>query len=244
MRAWRIRRPTSSQPESDRQGRHVRVNSVRVGHAIFRPVRWTTLVFAGALAALAMVVGSAGPWLPSAMISAASAQPCPEVEVVFARGQDEPPGMGMVGDTFVGVLRGRTGKDIGSYAVNYPAKNGDIAPGVADMSGHITSMAANCPNTRLVVGGYSLGGAVTNEVLANHVAPGADQHVAAVVTFGNASRLVGAPISPGPQYGGKTYDICNPGDPICSDGDALLSHFPLLYILGVSPAADFVAARI
>jgi cutinase len=191
-----------------------------------------------------MVVGSVGPWLTSAMTSVASAQPCPEAEVIFARGQDEPPGMGMVGDAFVGMLRGRTGKHIGSYAVNYPAKNGDIAPGVADMSGHITSMAASCPNTRLIVGGYSLGGAVTNEALANHLPPDADQHIAAVVTFGNASRLVDAPLSPGPQYSGKTYDICNPGDPICSGGDALLSHFQLLYIVGVSPATDFAAARI
>jgi Cutinase len=93
----------------------------------------------------------------SAMIPVASAQSCPEAEVVFARGQDEPAGMGMIGDAFVSVLRDRTGKQIGSYAVNYPAANADIAPGVADMTGHIQSMVANCPDIRLVVGGYSLG---------------------------------------------------------------------------------------
>jgi cutinase len=180
----------------------------------------------------------------SAMIPVASAQSCPEAEVVFARGQDEPAGMGMIGDAFVSVLRDRTGKQIGSYAVNYPAANADIAPGVADMTGHIQSMVANCPDIRLVVGGYSLGGGVTNEVLVNRLPPGADQHIAAVVTFGNASRLVGAPLSPGPRYSGKTYDVCNPGDPICSGGDQVLSHFQLLYITGGSPAVDFAASRL
>jgi Cutinase len=107
----------------------------------------------------------------SAMIPVASAQSCPEAEVVFARGQDEPAGMGMIGDAFVSVLRDRTGKQIGSYAVNYPAANADIAPGVADMTGHIQSMVANCPDIRLVVGGYSLGGGVTNEVLVNRLPP-------------------------------------------------------------------------
>jgi cutinase len=193
---------------------------------------------------MASMLSSASPLWSSSTIAVASAQPCPEAEVIFARGQDEPAGMGMIGDAFVSVLRDRTGKQIGSYAVNYPAKNGDISPGVADMSGHIQSMVASCPNTRLIVGGYSLGGGVTNEVLANRLPPGADQHIAAVVTFGNASRLVGAPLAPGPQYDGKTYDICNPGDPICSGGDALLSHFQLAYISAGSPAVDFAASRL
>ncbi len=191
-----------------------------------------------------MLVSLAIPSSLSALIAPASAQPCQDVEVVFARGQDEPPGMGMIGDAFVNVLRDRTGKQIAAYAVDYPAKNADIAPGVADMSGHIQSMMSDCPNTKLVVGGYSLGGGVTNEVLANRLPPGADQHVAAVVTFGNASRLVGAPLSPGPQYDGKRYDMCNPGDPICSGGDSLLSHFQLAYITGGSPAVDFAASKL
>jgi cutinase len=209
------------------------------------PVRWLTIILSAAVAAVALVVSPAMSESSSALaIPAASAQPCPEVEVVFARGQDEPPGMGMVGDALVGGLRDRTGKQIAAYAVNYPAKAADITPGVADMSGHISSMVANCPNTRLVVGGYSLGGGVTNEVLANRLPPGAGQHIAAVLTFGNASRLVGAPLSPGPQYDGKTFDMCNPGDPICSGGNALLAHLQLVYIVGGAPAVDFAASRL
>ena len=35
------------------------------------------------------------------------------------------------------------------------------------MTGHIESVAANCPNTRFILGGYSLGAAVTFQVLNN-----------------------------------------------------------------------------
>ncbi|WP_156764445.1 cutinase family protein, partial [Mycobacterium sp. E3247] len=46
-------------------------------------------------------------------ITPASAAPCPDAEVTFARGTDEPPGVGAVGDAFVNSLRGKTRKSIG-----------------------------------------------------------------------------------------------------------------------------------
>lgn len=53
-----------------------------------------------------------------------SAEPCPDVEVVFARGTGEPPGIGSVGGLFVDALRSQVGaKSLGVYAVNYPASN-------------------------------------------------------------------------------------------------------------------------
>ncbi|WP_415794433.1 cutinase family protein, partial [Mycolicibacterium frederiksbergense] len=52
----------------------------------------------------------------------ASAEPCPDAEVVFARGSDEPPGLGATGQAFVDTLRAQSpGKSIGVYPVNYPA---------------------------------------------------------------------------------------------------------------------------
>lgn len=176
----------------------------------------------------------------------ASAAPCPDVEVLFARGTDEPPGLGQVGDAFVSGLRERTGRDVTASAVNYPATQKDIGPGVDDLHGQLDSLSAQCPNTKIVVGGYSLGAGVTNRVLNDPLPPGVADHVAAVVLFGNASRLLDVPVAPGPAFSGKTIDMCNPGDPICSGGPLALSHLQLAYIAGggVNAAIEFAMSKI
>src|SRR5437588_12962304 len=91
--------------------------------------------------------------LPAGPIPTASAA-CPDAEVVFARGREEPPGVGAVGDALVSSLRGKTRMSVGAYGVNYPA-NITTASGANDMSAHVQSMARSCPNTRLVPGGCS-----------------------------------------------------------------------------------------
>src|ERR1700739_2394525 len=94
----------------------------------------------------------------------AAAGTCPDVEVVFARGTNEPPGVGGVGQAFVDSLRSQAGgRSVGVYGVNYPATDAfasSSAAGANDASGHVQNMAANCPNTRMVLGGYSQGAVV------------------------------------------------------------------------------------
>ncbi len=56
------------------------------------------------------------------------------------------------------------------YAVEYPADT-EVDIGANDMSQRIAYMTANCPpDTRLVLGGYSLGAAVTDVVIAVPIA--------------------------------------------------------------------------
>ncbi|MGZ4564146.1 MAG: cutinase family protein, partial [Mycobacterium sp.] len=98
------------------------------------------------------------------LVPSASAAPCPDVEVTFARATNEPPGVGGVGQEFIDSLRSQVGgRSVGVYPVNYSASE-DFAPsasaGASDASAHVQSMAANCPNTKLVLGGYSLGAMV------------------------------------------------------------------------------------
>jgi hypothetical protein len=94
----------------------------------------------------------------------ASADPCPDVEVVFARGTNEPPGFGTVGQAFVYALRSQVPeRSVGGYAVNYPATDdfaSSLSAGSGDARAHVQSMVANCPSTRLVLGGYSQGAGV------------------------------------------------------------------------------------
>ncbi len=198
----------------------------------------------------------------TSVVAAASAAPCPEIEVIFARGREEPAGPGLVGKAFVNSLRSKlSGRNIGFYAVNYPA-NVEVVQGANDMSNHIQYMAKNCPDTRLVLGGYSLGAAVTDVVVAvpapvfgfeSPLPLGMDDHVAAVVLFGNGTRRVLGPVSDfSPLYGDKTIDLCNANDPICSNTaveDAQADwphHLQDAYIDSglVNKGAAFAAARL
>jgi cutinase len=171
------------------------------------------------------------------LIASASAASCPDVEVTFARGTNEPPGVGGVGQAFIDSLRSEVGgRSIGVYPVNYPASD-DFAPsasaGATDANAHVQSMAANCPNTRLVLGGYSQGAMVIDLItiaqapvaglIPDTLSADVADHVAAVATFGNPSdRYLGAPISVvSPWYGAKAIDLCAPGDAVCTPGGAL-----------------------
>jgi cutinase len=186
-------------------------------------------------------------------LPSASADPCPPIEVVFARGTGEPPGIGPVGQSFVDSLRGQVGgRTVGVYAVNYPASYDFLAAadGANDASGHIQYTVANCPDTRLVLGGYSQGAAVMDVITAvpfpalgfNSPMP-ADvaDHVAAVVVFGNPSARVGAPLTMSPLYGAKSIDLCNAGDPICTNGNSIAAHTNYETVGSTSQAAGFAA---
>jgi cutinase len=174
---------------------------------------------------------------PPPDIASASAAPCPDVEVTFARATAEPPGVGVVGEKFIDALRSQVGgRSVGVYPVNYPASE-DFAPsasaGASDASAHVQSMAANCPNTKIVLGGYSQGAMVIDLItIAQFPVAGlipaslpedVADHVAALALFGNPSdRYLGAPVSAvSPWYGAKAIDLCAPGDPICSPGGGL-----------------------
>jgi cutinase len=112
----------------------------------------------------------------------ALAQPCPDVEVVFARGTDEPPGVGGIGQGFVDALRAKAGaRSVDAYAVNYAASDdfGDplqfalsVIDGIRDASNHIQATIADCPNARIVLGGFSQGAAVAGFVTSPDVPPG------------------------------------------------------------------------
>ena len=185
---------------------------------------------------------------------------CSDVEVIFARGRLEPAGAGQVGNAFVSALRQKTGKSVNLYAVRYPADN-EIDVGGNDMSARVQSTAANCPNTRIVLGGYSLGAAVTDVVLAvpfaffgfdNPLPPEMDQHIAAVALFGNGSAWAGPIGAFNPAYRERTIEMCHAADPVCNPADPNTwesnwsDHAAKAYIDAgmVNQAADFAAARV
>ncbi|HNP11867.1 MAG TPA: cutinase family protein [Mycobacterium sp.] len=198
------------------------------------------------LVAAAVAIGCAVVAAPTA-----SAEPCPDVEVVFARGTSEPPGVGGTGQAFVDALRSQAGpRSVDVYAVDYQASSNfaagvdfarTVVDGIQDAGAHIEATAANCPKTRIVLGGYSQGAALAGYVTAAAIPdsvpaefrsyipqpmpPEIANHVAAVALFGEPSdefmRANGVPpVVIGPLYVPKTINLCAEGDTICNGAPA------------------------
>jgi cutinase len=196
---------------------------------------------------------------PGAVPTAAAS--CSDAEVVFARGRLESPGPGEVGSAFISAVRSKvSGKYVSSYAVRYPADT-EIDQGANDISQHVQNTINNCPNTRIVLGGYSLGAAATDVAIAvptqmwgfnNPLPPGADQHIAAVALFGNGTQWVGPIANFNPAYSDKIIDQCHGADPICNPADPHTweanwpQHQADAYISSgmVNQAADFVVGKL
>ncbi len=199
-------------------------------------------------------------------IPAATAQPCPDTEVVFARGTGEPPGVGPTGQAFVDALNARVnGSPPAVYAVSYPATDhwDTGVDGIRDAGAHVVSRATSCPRTKMVLGGYSQGAAVMGFVTSAQVPDGVDpatvpkpldpgvaEHVAAVVLFAmpneRAMNFLNEPtITIGPLYQAKTLQVCAPEDAVCSDGMSFAAHDSYAGDGSiVDQAADFAARRL
>jgi cutinase len=190
--------------------------------------RWPVFGLAVAVAVPVVTITS-GP-LPTAR-----ADDCPDVQLVFARGTAEPPGLGRVGDALLAALQPALGsRSVQAYAVNYPASYNFLttADGANDARDHIAQVADQCPATRLVLGGFSQGAAAVSMLAgvppvgqrignlgsAPALDPGLAGKVAAVAVFGNPGNRFGTPLSSTGAFAGRAIDLCSPGDPVCVVG--------------------------
>ena len=138
------------------------------------------------------------------------------------------------------------------------------ADGVIDASNEVKNIAATCPHTKMVLGGYSQGAAVIGYVTADSVPPGftlppgitgpmpaeVAHHVAAVALFGKPSNgflqtinTEAPPITVGHLYSGKTDDLCIPNDPICAPGGNDNGAHTMYAANGLTDQAAEFAAR-
>jgi cutinase len=214
----------------------------------------------------AAVVGGTATVLPIEAATA-SADSCSDVEVVFARGTTEPAGPGFVGQSFTDSLRGQLGdRTVGLYSVDYPATDNwpTSVIGVNDAGAHIRQIAASCPDTSIVLGGFSQGAAVAQLVTADAAAVPPNSfaygttaplptdvadRVDAVALFGKPNErflfLIGQPYVPlGSAFVSKTIDLCAVNDPICSGGLDPAAHNAYPANGMVAQAAAFAAGRV
>jgi cutinase len=115
-------------------------------------------------------------------------------------------------------------------------------------------LVAQCPATRIVLGGYSQGAAVVDMLagipplgnkigeigsgppLPSNLVPS----IAAVAVFGNPATKFGNPMTSS-VWGGKAIDLCKDGDPICSRGRNPFAHSDYVSAGLTDQAASFVA---
>lgn len=217
------------------------------------------------MAARSAALGSA---LASALVvlagpaPVASAEPCSDVELVFARGTSEPPGIGRVGQALADTLRPQLGgRTLSTYGVNYPATYDffTAADGAYDAAGRIAYLAQNCPATRVVLGGYSQGAAIVSMLVglppvgerigefgsAPPLPSNLAGNVAAMAVFGNPGAKFSNPVSVAPPpYSGRGIDLCADGDPICSRGRNPFAHTRYESSGFIPQAAGFIAGRV
>ncbi|WP_416362173.1 cutinase family protein [Mycobacterium sp.] len=216
-------------------------------------------VAAVGIAPLAAAVLVVAPSAFRATVPTASATDCPDAEVVFARGTNESPGLGRVGDAFVDSLRQQTGgMNIGTYGVNYAASKLQLhsGDGANDAINHIKQTVSNCPNTKIVLGGYSQGADVIDIVAGvpiGGISWGSSlpaeyvNDVAAVATFGDvADRAGGSLPTQSALLGSKAIDLCNPSDPVChaGPGNEWAGHTEGYVPVYTTQAAAFVASKL
>jgi hypothetical protein len=152
---------------------------------------------------------------------------------------------------------------MGVYPVDYPATTDfpTAMSGVRDASSHVEATAKNCPNTNMVLGGFSQGAAVMGFVTASAVPDGAPEgapnpmppdvadHVAAVALFGTPNdrfmHAIGQPdVTVGAMYAAKTIDLCVPDDFVCSQGRDFNAHTQYVDSGMVDQAAAYTATRL
>lgn len=227
-----------------------RVRTPRAGTAR-SAVRWVGL---GASAPLIAV----GLFATPAAAPKAFAFDCPDVEVIFARGTNEPAGLGKVGDSLVDSLKQQTGLNILPYGVNYAASKLQLhgGDGANDTIDRVKKSVETCPNTKIVLGGYSQGASVMDIVAGvpiggiswgNKLPQQYANNIAAVVTFGDvADRAGGTLPSQSAMLGSKAADYCNPNDPIChaGQGNEWSGHTEGYVPVYTTQAASFVAQKL
>mgnify|MGYP002715297453 FL=1 len=220
--------------------------------------RVTLLSTSVRVAAIAAAVISGTALLPSAP---AQADACPNIEVIFARGTHDDPGMGRVGSVLVDALQPLVGNlTVTGYAVEYPASYDFLTAqdGATDAQNRIATMAQQCPSTKIVLGGYSQGAAVV-DMLAG-VPPLGDRigdvgsapplptelanRVAAAAVFGNPSAKFSHPLDSIGLFSNRSVDLCLWGDPICSRGRNPFAHSRYESSEYIGQAAQFIASRV
>ncbi|KAI1852260.1 hypothetical protein JX265_006309 [Neoarthrinium moseri] len=171
---------------------------------------------------------------------------CKDVILFFARGTNQPGNLGdMPGQQLATQLSTALGTaSLAVQGINYAASlSGNTASGgcpakdATAMTQLLTNATQACPNSQLVVAGYSQGAAMVHRSI-EKASTAVVSKIAAAVTFGDTQKA---------QDGGKIPNIavsktkiyCNEGDKVCL-GTLDITSAHLNYRPSVPPAVEFI----
>ncbi|RAK96786.1 carbohydrate esterase family 5 protein [Aspergillus ibericus CBS 121593] len=160
---------------------------------------------------------------------------CKKLTFIFARGTTEMGNMGsVVGPEVASQLASLTGNQVTVQGVNYPADwEGNMSLGSSGgptMASYVKEALQQCPNTKVVLGGYSQGSMVVHNA-ANSLSAG---QLSGAVLFGDPLKMT----SVGKLSSSKVKEFCASGDPVCENGMNVMAH--LSYGADAKEAAQFL----
>ncbi|KAF4307203.1 putative cutinase protein [Botryosphaeria dothidea] len=177
--------------------------------------------------------------LRNGMISRQAGADCKAMVVIFARGTTEPPPIGLIaGPPLQDALEAQMGAgNVDFQGVDYPANvagflAGGDAGGSKDMAQMVTQAVTDCPDSDVVMAGYSQGGQLVHNA--------AEQLDAATASAVSSAVIFGDPDNPDPVAQIQNQKvICANGDLICA-GQAVVLAPHLSYGGDADEAADFI----
>ncbi|GME35746.1 putative cutinase [Neofusicoccum parvum] len=175
---------------------------------------------------------------------------CKPVTYIFARGTTETGNMGTtVGPALQEKLEQALGADkLATQGVNYPADfagavQGSLSPKTAAGSTNCAQLVGQalqkCPDTQIVLGGYSQGAQQVHGCLMNLDSSQASK-VAAAVTFGD-------PLQAQPFQNieaSRTKIFCATGDLVCTNQFIITPAHLSYATASVGPAAEFIQSQL
>ncbi|KAH9908763.1 cutinase [Xylariomycetidae sp. FL2044] len=176
---------------------------------------------------------------------------CRDNIFIFSRGSTEIGNMGTIAGppTSDGLKKALGGDDaVATEGVDYGALlSTNFLPGGADLAGIstmkdlINDAASQCPDSTLLVGGYSQGAAMVHRVVED-LDPDVQDQIAGVVTFGDTQNTQDKGAINNFDSADKLKVICNDGDAVC-DGTLTILPPHLDYTRRADEAVDFLAGK-
>ncbi|KAI1498909.1 cutinase-domain-containing protein [Biscogniauxia marginata] len=182
-------------------------------------------------------------------------QSCPNVQIFGARETTAPPGFGSAATVVNLVQQGNPGST--SESIIYPAAGGNsyassVTAGVAAIANQTSAFNQRCPNTKIVMVGYSQGAQITDDAFCGgpdgsslsttepSVSSGVRSMVAAIILMGNPRHVDGLPFNVGnateggfaarpvgfscPEFEDIIQAYCDAEDPFCAKGTSMATH--------------------